>query len=149
MKKDIQFIELKRGTLNDFCNEFDYILIDLSSITYGIKNWKSFIYSIYLALSYGICKSNFIFVLDYSKNEHRLVNENRIKFLKELHLNYVLSYDEPAELKAAKLCKEFQEKGMKCIVLSRDYDVLTILPEMLQPIKISEKSWIIRHILKK
>jgi len=35
---------------------------------------------------------------------------------------------------------------LKAIVLSRDYDPLQIIDEILQPVKISEKSWIVRLV---
>ena len=61
-------------------------------------------------------------------------------------MDYILSLEESAEIKAAEICKEFQEKNIKCIVLSRDYDPLQIIDEMLQPYKITEKVWILRLV---
>ena len=56
-----------------------------------------------LAIDYGYLKPNVIFVIDYSGPGHRAVAELRIKWLRELGLNYILASDEPAEIKAAKL----------------------------------------------
>ena len=60
---------------------------------------------------------------------------SRVRRLRELGLDYVLTKDEPAEIRAA---RERLKRG-KCIVLSRDYDPLTLINEMLQPVKISER----------
>ena len=53
-----------------------------------------------------------------------------------------MASDEPAEIKAARECL----KRGKCIVLSRDYDPLTIINEMMQPVKVSEMAWLVRKI---
>ena len=37
------------------------------------------------------------------------------------------------------------QKG-RCIVLSRGYDPLTVINEMLQPIKVTERAWFVRRI---
>ena len=34
-----------------------------------------------------------------------------------------------------------------CIVLSRDYDPLTIINEMMQPIKVAERAWLVRKVM--
>jgi hypothetical protein len=59
-----------------------------------------------------------------------------------LGLEYVLADNEPAEVRAARLCLE----RPRCIVLSRDYDVLTVMDFMLQPIKVSERAWLVREV---
>nr|KJR72234.1 MAG: hypothetical protein TU36_03330 [Vulcanisaeta sp. AZ3] len=135
--------EISRGLLADLVNDqYDYLMIDLASITYGIKNPREFLYNIRLAIDYNYLKPIIVFILDNSKPQHKKITKTRIKWLTDLSLNYELAEDEPAEIKAAKLCLE---KG-KCIVLSRDYDPLTIINEMLQPIKTSERAWIVRKI---
>ncbi|ABL88705.1 hypothetical protein Pisl_1550 [Pyrobaculum islandicum DSM 4184] len=62
--------------------------------------------------------------------------------MRELALDYALAQNEPAEIKAAKQCLE---KG-RCTVLTRDYDPLTVINEEIQPIKISQRAWIVRKI---
>ena len=57
-------------------------------------------------------------------------------------MDFILADDESAEIKAAKECL----KRDKCIVLSGDYDPLTIINEMIQPIKVTERAWINRKI---
>jgi hypothetical protein len=59
-----------------------------------------------------------------------------------LGLEYVLAEDEPAEIRAAKMCLSLS----RCVVLSRDYDVLTVMDYMLQPIKVSGRAWVIRLV---
>ena len=67
----------------------------------------------------------------------------RVRWLRELSLDYILAEDEPAEIRAAKECL----KRGRCIVLSRDYDPLTIINEMIQPIKVSERAWVVRKVV--
>jgi hypothetical protein len=135
--------EVARGLLPDLVNgRFDYLVIDLASITYGLKRPRSFLVNMRLAMDYGYLKPKVIFVLDYSKPIHREVAGSRIWWLKGLGLEYVLAEDGPAEIRAAKLCLE----RPRCIVLSRDYDVLTIMDYMLQPIKVSERAWFVREV---
>ena len=57
-------------------------------------------------------------------------------------LDFILADDEPAEIRAARECL----KRGKCVVLSRDYDPLTVINEMLQPIKVAERAWFVRRI---
>jgi len=66
----------------------------------------------------------------------------RLWWFRDLGLEYVLAEDGPAEVRAARLCLE----RPRCIVLSRDYDPLTIINEMLQPIKVSERAWFVRLV---
>ena len=118
--------EVARGSLPDLVNGFyDYLMIDLTSITYGLKDPRAFLANIRLAIDYGYLKPSVIFVIDYSRPEHKTVAESRIRWLRELSLDYILAEDEPAEIKAARECL----RRDKCIVLSRDYDPLTIINE--------------------
>lgn len=129
--------------LPDLVNgRYDYLIIDYPSIAYGLKRPRSFLVNIRLALDYGYLKPKVIFVLDYSKPVHREVAESRVWWFKELGLEYVLAEDGPAEIKAARLCLE----RPRCVVLSRDYDVLTVMDFMLQPLKVSEKAWVVRLV---
>jgi hypothetical protein len=136
-------VEVSRGLLPDLVNGYyDYLIIDLASITYGVNDPRSFLVNMRLAIDYGYLEPRVLFVLDYSKPEHRGVAGSRIKWLRDLGLEYVLAENEPAEVRAARLCLE----RPRCIVLSRDYDPLTIINEMLQPIKVSERAWVLRKI---
>ncbi len=135
--------EIERGALPDLVNDkYDYLMIDLASITYGVKDPRTFLVNVRLAIDYDYLRPSVIFVIDYSRPEHRAVAESRIKWLRELSLDYILAEDEPAEVKAARECLG---RG-RCIVLSRDYDPLTVINEMIQPIKITERAWINRKI---
>jgi len=136
--------EASRGLLPDLVNDkYDYLVIDFPSIAYGLSRPRSFLVNIKLAIDYGYLKPRVIFVLDYSKPIHKEVAGSRLWWFKELGLEYVLAEDGPAEIRAAKLCLE----RTRCIVLSRDYDVLTIMDYMLQPIKVSERAWFVREVL--
>ena len=122
--------------------KYDYLVVDYSSIAYGLRRPRSFLVNIRLALDYGYLKPKVIFVLDYSKPIHREVAESRLWWFKGLGLEYVLAEDGPAEIRAAKMCLE----RPRCIVLSRDYDVLTVMNYMIQPLKVSEKAWVVRLV---
>ena len=136
-------MEASRGLLPDLVNgKYDYLVVDYSSIAYGLKSPRSFLVNIRLALDYGYLKPKVIFVLDYSKPIHREVAESRIWWFKELGLEYVLAEDGPAEIRAAKLCLSLS----RCVVLSRDYDVLTVMDYMIQPLKVSEMAWFVRLV---
>jgi hypothetical protein len=136
-------MEASRGLLPDLVNDkYDYLVVDYSSIAYGLRRPRSFLTNIKLAIDYGYLKPRVVFVLDYSKPIHREVAKSRIWWFKELGLGYVLAEDGPAEIKAAKLCLE----RPRCVVLSRDYDVLTVMDFMLQPLKVSEKAWVVRLV---
>jgi hypothetical protein len=135
--------EVARGLLPDLVNgRYDYLVVDYSSIAYGLKSPRSFLVNTRLALDYGYLKPRVIFVLDYSKPIHREVAGSRIWWFRDLGLEYVLAEDGPAEIKAARLCLE----RPRCVVLSRDYDVLTVMDFMIQPIKIVEKAWFVRLV---
>jgi hypothetical protein len=137
-------VEVSRGLLPDLVNgKYDYLMVDYSSIAYGLRRPRSFLVNIKLAMDYGYLKPKVIFVLDYSKLIHREVAESRLWWLRDLGLEYVLAEDEPAEVRATKLCLGLGG----CVVLSRDYDVLTVMDYMLQPIKIGERAWIARLVL--
>ena len=137
-------VEVARGLLPDLVNGiYDYLMIDLASITYGLRDPRTFLVNVRLALDYGYLEPNVIFVIDYSKPEHKAVAESRIKWLRELSLDYVLASDEPAEIKAARECLS----KPRCIVLSRDYDPLTVINEMIQPIKVAERAWFVRKVM--
>jgi hypothetical protein len=137
-------MEASRGLLPDLVNgRFDYLVIDFLSIAYGLRRPRSFLTNIKLAMDYGYLKPKVIFVLDYSKPIHREVAGSRLWWFKELGLEYVLAEDGPAEIRAAKMCLDLGG----CVVSSRDYDVLTIMDRMIQPIKISERAWLARLVL--
>ena len=136
-------VEVARGLLPDLVNGiYDYLMIDLASITYGLKDPRTFLVNVRLAIDYGYLKPSVTFVVDYSRPEHRAVAESRVKWLREFGLDFILAEDEPAELRAARECLN----KPRCTVLSRDYDPLTIINEMIQPIKITERAWINRKI---
>jgi hypothetical protein len=136
-------MEASRGLLPDLINgKYDYLIIDFPSIAYGLKSPRSFLVNIKLALDYGYLKPKVIFVLDYSKPIHREIIDSKIWWFRELGLEYVLAEGEPAEIRAAKLCLGLGG----CVVLSRDYDVLTVMDYMMQAIKISEKAWFARLV---
>ena len=135
--------EVARGLLPDLVNgRFDYLVIDFSSIAYGLRRPRSFLTNIKLAMDYGYLKPKVIFVLDYSKPIHKEVAGSRLWWFRVLGLEYVLADNEPAEVRAAKMCLE----RPRCVVLSRDYDVLTVMDFMLQPIKVSERAWFVRLV---
>ena len=121
---------------------YDYLIIDFSSIAYGLRRPRSFLVNIRLAMDYGYLKPRVVFVLDYSRPVHKEVAESRIWWFRELGLEYVLAEDGPAEIRAARMCLSLN----KCVVLSRDYDVLTVMDYMLQPIKVSGRAWVIRLV---
>jgi hypothetical protein len=136
-------MEASRGLLPDLVNgKYDYLIIDFPSIAYGLRRPRSFLTNIKLAIDYGYLKPRVVFVLDYSKPIHREVAGSRVWWFKELGLEYVLADNEPAEVRAAKLCLSLS----RCVVLSRDYDVLTVMDYMLQPIKVSGRAWVIRLV---
>jgi hypothetical protein len=136
-------VEVSRGLLPDLVNgRFDYLVIDFGSVVYGLRRPRSFLTNIRLALDYGYLKPKVVFVLDYSKPIHREVAESRLWWLRVLGLEYVLAEDGPAEIRAAKLCLVLG----RCVVLSRDYDVLTVMDYMMQPIKVSERAWFVREV---
>ena len=137
-------VEVSRGPLPSLVNgAYDHLMIDLASITYGLKDPRAFLTNVRLAIEYGYLGPRVVFVLDYSRPEHRAVAESRVKWLRELGLDFILADDGPAEIRAARECLR---RG-RCIVLSRDYDPLTEMTEMLQPIKVSETAWVVRKIV--
>jgi hypothetical protein len=72
-------MEASRGLLPDLINgKYDYLIIDFPSIAYGLSRPRSFLVNIKLALDYGYLKSKVIFVLNYSRPEHRRVAESRL-----------------------------------------------------------------------
>ncbi len=137
--------ELSRKRFTDFCEEFDYIVIDLPSIIYGLNRPETFIVNIGLAQQLGQSRARFILVLDYSQDKHRPLAERRLKVIRELGLDYVLSTDRPAEIKAAEIVSDLRKKGYSAVVLSRDYDPLLIVDDMLQPVG-AKFTWIVRYI---
>ena len=65
-------MEASRGLLPDLINgKYDYLIIDFPSIAYGLSRPKSFLVNIKLALDYGYLKPKVIFVLNYSRPEHK------------------------------------------------------------------------------
>ncbi len=123
---------IRRLTFTEACNEYDVILVDLPSVVYGLKRPVEFLKNISLAQQLGI-KSRIVVVLDSWKDIHKKIVEKYVKMLDDLSIEYIVSTDMPAELKAAYKCLEFLNKGEKCIVLSRDYDPLLVVDEELIP----------------
>ncbi|WP_252900476.1 hypothetical protein [Vulcanisaeta sp. JCM 14467] len=79
--------EVVRGLLPDLVNGlYDYLMIDLASITYGLKDPRAFLANVRLAIDYGYLKPSIIFVIDYSRPEHKAVAESRVRWLRELGL---------------------------------------------------------------
>ncbi len=138
-------LELSRGKFTDFCEEFDYIVVDLPSIIYGLNRPEAFIVNLGLAQQLGQLRARFILVLDYSRDKHRLLAEKRLRVIRELGVEYILSSDKPAEIKAAETVSELRNRGYSAVVLSRDYDPLLIVDDMLQPVG-AKFAWIVRHI---
>jgi hypothetical protein len=65
-------MEASRGLLPDLINgKYDYLIIDFPSIAYGLSRPRSFLVNIKLALDYGYLKPKVIFVLNYSRPEHK------------------------------------------------------------------------------
>ena len=65
-------VEVSRGLLPDLVNDkYDYLVIDFPSIAYGLSRPRSFLVNIKLALDYGYLKPKVIFVLNYSRPEHK------------------------------------------------------------------------------
>ena len=58
-------------------------------------------------------------------------------------LDYILTGDEPAKIKATREC--FNKS--RCIVLSRDYDPLMAINEMIQPVKVAERTWFVGRVM--
>jgi len=64
--------EVSRGLLPDLVNgRYDYLIIDYPSIAYGLRRPRSFLVNIKLAMDYGYLKPKVIFVLNYSRPEHK------------------------------------------------------------------------------
>jgi len=137
--------ELSRKRFTDFCEEFDYIVIDLPSIIYGLTRPETFIMNLGLAQQLGQSRAHFILVLDYSQDKHRPLAERRLRIIREFGLDYVLATDRPAEIKAAEIVSDLRRKGYSAVVLSRDYDPLLIVDDMLQPVG-AKFTWIVRHV---
>ncbi|WP_252901529.1 hypothetical protein [Vulcanisaeta sp. JCM 14467] len=62
---------------------YDYLLIDLTSITYSVRD-LGFLVNVRLAIDYGYLKPSIVFTLDYSRPEHKSVAGSRIEWLREL-----------------------------------------------------------------
>jgi len=124
---------VRKMTLTDACNEYDIVIIDLPSIVYGLKNPTEFLKNLSIAQQLGIIKARVIVVLDYWKESHIKISDRYRKILEDLCIEYVLSRDMPAEIKAAYMCRDYVNRGYKCIVVSRDYDPLLIFDEELIP----------------
>ncbi len=133
-------------TFTEACQEFDYIVIDLASIVYGLKRPIEFLKNLSLAQSYGVSRARFIIVLDYSKDVHVKVSNRYVKIIDELGLEYEISPNEPAEIRAAKICRDLINKGHRSIVLSRDYDPLMIVDEELIPCR-RYITWTVDHVV--
>ncbi|WP_188604008.1 hypothetical protein [Vulcanisaeta souniana] len=61
-------LEVACGLLLDLVNEaYDYLLIDLAGITYGLKASVAFLINVRLVINYGYLKPSVIFVVNYSR----------------------------------------------------------------------------------
>ena len=59
---------LPRGALPDLVNGvYGYLMIDLSSIAYGVRGPRTFLVNVGLAVGYGYLRPSVIFVIDYSR----------------------------------------------------------------------------------
>ena len=95
-------VEVARGVLPDLVNGvYDYLMIDLASITYGLKDPRAFLVNVRLAIDYGYLKPSVVFVIDYSRPGHKPIAESRIKWLRDLGLDFILAEDEPTEINTA------------------------------------------------
>ena len=116
-------MEVARGALPDLVNGlYDYLMIDLASITYGLMDPRAFLVNVRLAIDYDYLRPSVVFVVDYSRPGHRAVAKSRIKRPRDLGLDYILADYEPTEIKVARECLR---RG-RCIVLSRDCNPTTI-----------------------
>ncbi|GAB6944804.1 hypothetical protein [Vulcanisaeta sp. JCM 14467] len=77
---------------------------------------RDFLANVRLAIDYGHLKPSIIFVIDYSKPKHRAISESRIKWLRELGLDFILADDEPAEIRAAREC--LKRGGALCLAVT-------------------------------
>ena len=74
--------EVARGLIPDLVNGlYDYLVIDLASITYGLKDPRAFLVNVRLAIDYGYLRPGVIFVVDYSRPEHEAVSGSMSKWL--------------------------------------------------------------------
>ncbi len=138
--------ELRVLTLDELCCEYRIVIVDWASIVYGLKNPLTFLMNLMLAEREGYVNSHFVFVIDYSRDCHRRVFDSKYrKFFDEQHVEYVLSMDEPAEVKAAKMCQEYRMRGVPSIVLSRDYDPLLYIDDIAMPQRVRYR-WLLRHV---
>ncbi len=134
--------EVDRGTLSKFLEEFDLIVVDLASVTYGVRNRLALVKALSMS-GYG---GKVLLVLDFSREEHVAAARKILPMIERFCLGYALSRDRPAEILAGELCREKMKEGVRCIVLSRDYDPLQVVDEMLQPIRVHPWQWILRRI---
>ena len=96
-------VKVTRSLLPDLANGFyDYLMIDLASITYGLRDPRAFLTNVRLAIDYGYLRPSVVFVVDHSKPEHRTIAEVRVKWLRDLGLDFILAEDELAEIRAAR-----------------------------------------------
>ncbi len=132
--------EICTKPFEELCNEYDVVLIDWASIVYGLKNPLNFLINLRMAEQLGLVRSRFIIVVDYSKEVHRQVFDRKFrKYFDENHVEYVLAEDEPAEIKAAKMCKNYLDRGLLSIVVTRDYDPLLYVDYIAQPFRCKYK----------
>ena len=74
-------MRLLGGLLTDLVDGvYNYLMVDLASITYGVKDPRAFLMNVRLAIDYGYLKPSIIFVIDYSKPEHKAVAGSRIRW---------------------------------------------------------------------
>jgi len=112
----------------DLVGMYRVFILDVASLTYRLKRPCSYVRSL------ANLPVKVVAVLDYSTEEQRGVAERRLACLRELHVDYVLSYEEPAEMLAGRIAREYESRGIKAVVLSRDYDVLKVADELAQPL---------------
>lgn len=118
------------GVLNvwELASAYRVFVLDVPSLTYKLKRPCSYLRSL------ANLPVRIVAVLDYSKDEHKEVAQKRLSCLKELHVDYVLASNEPAEILAGRIAREYEERGIKAMVVSRDYDVLRVVDVFAQPV---------------
>ena len=66
--------EVARGSLPDLVNGlYDYLMVVLASIIYGLKDPRAFLMNARLVIDYGYLRPSVVFVVDYSRPEHRAI----------------------------------------------------------------------------
>ena len=60
---------------------YDYLMVNLASITYDLRGSRAFLVNVRLAIDYDYLRPSVTFVVDYSKPEHRAIAESRVEWL--------------------------------------------------------------------